>query len=524
MKKNTIALITPPAMSHRSSEECLALGYLKSGIDSVSEDKFEVVCIDAWLEGLSLDELIRRLLKIENLFCLGISAYMTSLDQVEEIISAVKASNRKTKIVAGGYGPTFNQESFLSIGVEYIVVGEGESLMPVMLDRFLLGKPIDDLKGIVCLEGGKIVNTGKMIPNTNLDSISFPDRRYLSSSIILKNPPHISTSRGCMASCSFCSIASFAKQMGNYPSTKWRQRSIVNIVDEIESVVSLTGINTFKIVDDSFIEPPRDVKWVRSFARELRQRGLDIRFRTQVRADRLNESIVEALAEAGWFATSVGIENGSESALRRMGKTAGVLDNLNCIGLLKKYGVHAVLNMILFDPHTNLVELKENYHFLRGIDWGVTKGIFSEMFAAQGTSFTKQLAQSGVSTGQDHMNSGYKLQNEEVRSVYDSLKIWTSTYQAVHGRAINPISAPKILPISGYVDYYEISRILYVGDLDLLKLLLENPKDAVAITNQVIRDQKSFYDDVTTKIKLLDRKYGLDYKLETNQFLKNEKS
>ncbi len=229
---------------------------------------------------------------------------------------------------------------------------------------------------------------------------------------------------------------------------------------------------------------------------------------------------MEALAEAGWFATAIGIENGSASALKRMGKTAGVLDNLNCIGLLKKYGVHAVLNMILFDPYTNLIELKENYHFLRGIDWGITKGIFSEMFAAQGTPFTKQLAQRGLSSEQSYMNSGYELQNEEVHGVYEGLKMWTSTFHVIHGRAINPIAAPKILPLSGYADYYELSRILYARDLDLFELLLENPKEAVATTRRIIREQKSFYDDVSTKINLLDHKYGLDYKLQTNPFLK----
>ncbi len=521
MKKYTIALITPPAESHRSSEECLALGYLKSSIDFLLSNTFEVVCVDAWLEGISLEELIYKLLKIENLFCVGISTYMTSLEQVEEIIRAVKSKNKDIKIVAGGYGPTFNQESFLAIGVDFIVVGEGESLLPVMLERFLAGKPVDDLKGIACIKDGKIIYTGKMIPSMQLDSIPFPNREHLSIANSLKNPPHISTSRGCMASCSFCSIASFAKQMGDYSSTKWRQRSIGNIVDEIEGVVSLTGVNTFKIVDDSFIEPPRDEKWIRKFAQELKQRGLKIRFRTQVRADRLSEPIVEALAEAGWFATAIGIENGSMSALKRMGKTASVLDNQNCIGLLKKYGVHAVLNMILFDPYTDLVELKENYHFLRGVDWGVTKGIFSEMYAAQGTSFTKQLAQKGLTSEQSYMNSGYRLQNEEVHGVYEGLKIWTSAYQTAHGRAINPISAPKILPLSGYTDYYEISRILYARDLDLFELLLENPKEAVATTHCVIKDQKPFYDDISAKINLLDHRYGLDYEIKTNLFLKS---
>ncbi len=240
MKKHTIALITPPAESHRSSEECLALGYLKSSIDFSLSNQFEVVCIDAWLEGISLDRLIFELLKMENLFCIGISTYMTSLEQVEKIILAVKAKDKNIRIIAGGYGPTFNQESFLNIGVDFIVVGEGESLMPIMLERFLLGKPIDDLKGIVCIKDGKIMNTGKMIPSMKLDSIPFPDRKHLTVANSLKNPPHISTSRGCMASCSFCSIASFAKQMGDYSFTKWRQRSIDNIVDEIESVISLT--------------------------------------------------------------------------------------------------------------------------------------------------------------------------------------------------------------------------------------------------------------------------------------------
>ena len=36
-------------------------------------------------------------------------------------------------------------------------------------------------------------------------------------------------------------------------------------------------------------------------------------------------------------------------------------------------------------------ELKENYEFLREYDWIITKGIFSEMFAADGTLYTEKL-------------------------------------------------------------------------------------------------------------------------------------
>jgi anaerobic magnesium-protoporphyrin IX monomethyl ester cyclase len=487
---NTVALITPPATSHRSSEECLALGYLKSSIKARTQG-IEVECVDAWLDGLTVEALLERILRLENLLCVGISAYMTSLDCVEQICSVIRTERPGVTIVAGGFGPTFNQKEFLGAGVDFIVVGEGEEILSDMLIRLMDGSSVHDLVGISYVREGAVVNTGRLPPVRELDSIPFPDRAHTVAARGMKNPPHVATSRGCMASCTFCSIASFAKAMDDYAVTKWRQRSIQNIVDEIELVVADTGVTTFKIVDDSFIEPPRDAGWIRRFGRELRMRGLSIKFRTQVRADRLSEPIVEALAEAGWFATAVGIENGSETALRRMAKRADVSDNIACIRLLEKYGVHVVLNLILFDPYTSLRELEENYAFLGSVGWGFTKGIFSEMYAAQGTAFTKQLGKKDLLSNQRHMNLGYPLQDESVRGVYEGLRAWTSAYHGIHGRVINPLSAPKVIPTEGYADYYGLARTLFAHDLDVFRMLLDDPSNAVEASRRVIVEKAS---------------------------------
>lgn len=150
------------------------------------------------------------------------------------------------------------------------------------------------------------------------------------------------------------------------------------------------GVKHVKFVDDSFLENERDALWCKEFLKKIKENKIDLTFRASIRADKVDEESLKYLKEAGFFSYSCGLENGSVSALKRMHKLASLKDNERAINIFKKLGHYMQAGFILFDNKTTMQELTENLEFLTKNIHLVSKGIFSEMYAAVGTSFTNK--------------------------------------------------------------------------------------------------------------------------------------
>jgi anaerobic magnesium-protoporphyrin IX monomethyl ester cyclase len=516
--KKRIALVTPPSHSHRTAEENLGIGYLAAVLRSQGRP---VTLVDAWLSDLTAGEAVRRVLQHGDVGLIGISCYISERSDVAELIRGLRTSGYSGPVVAGGYGPTFHGAEFLSLGCDYVLQGEAERSLPAFVEALEAGSGLGDIPGLLYLKDGLLSGNPKAEPTGDLDSLPFPARDTIQRTIALKNPVHVSTSRGCTAHCLFCSVISFDRSMKSGP--RWRSRSVRGIADEIERLHAEYGATCFKFVDDSFIEPPRDTAWAQEFAAELERRDLSISFRTQVRADRITSDLAAALVRAGWFATSVGIENASPSALARMNKSADLEDNLRALAILEAHGVYVQMGMILFDHATTMEELHENHEFLRLQKWPVTKGIFTEMFAAAGTPYARFLKREGRLADAALGNYRYARSSEPVEQVYRALKAWHKSHAAVYDRAMNPLSAPKALPKEGYAEYHRICRDLCDGDVRFLGELLEcaerSDTDPDDLTRERIASSSGMYAGAQRKLDALDLKYGLEYRAGKNEFL-----
>lgn len=516
-----IVLLTPPSHSHRTSEENLGIGYLAAILRQIGHN---VVVIDGWLLNLTVVEIVTRMLSIGDISLIGISCYFSSIDDVQTLLQAIRNANILSPIVAGGYGPTFHPVEFLSTGADFVLRGEAESSLVALVQSLEQSQVSHvNVPGLSFKDAhGTIFHNPAAKAEGNLNALPFPSRDSIKETIRQKNPVHISTSRGCFASCLFCSVIAFDRETKQ--DSRWRNRSVKSIVDEIYQLHEQFGATCFKFVDDSFIEPPRDAHWAQEFSNELNRRNLHIRFRTQVRADRLTPELVSALVSAGWFATSVGVENGSATALKRMNKSATLEHNHNALALLKETGVYVQMGMILFDHMTSLKELQENYEFLQSLSWPVTKGIFTEMYAAQGTPFTRLLSNKGLVTNVRNGNAAYVHGDTTVSYIYECLRQWHKSHAQVYDHAINPISAPKVVTLEGYQEYHAVCLQLLESDLRFFGQVLDLavadpynlPRDFTA--EQIIISQQ-YYQNVADRLSELDSKYEIAYSGNLNKFL-----
>lgn len=520
MKNKKIFLITLSPKTHRTSEENLGIAYLKS---SLIQKKYNVEIIDAWLNEYTVDEVFEKLMnEKDNILFIGVSSYMSNTAPTIDLITKIKNRDKNIKIVCGGFGPTFYPNQYLESQADYIIRGEGEEAICELANCIEKNQEPINVKNIGYIKDGKVILNNMRCLNNDLDSIPFPSRDTINVVLDKKSSVNMVTARGCSGNCEFCSVISFFRLSDG---KIWRTRSIKNIVDEIESLYN-QGVTYIKVVDDSFVDGIRDEKWCNDFANEIEKRKIKIRLRGQIRADKVTDSILRDLKRAGFFSFACGIENGAQSALSRMNKKATIEDNERALYLFKKYGYIVQMGYILFDKETTIQELEENYKFMNKYNFAVTKGIFSEMYSAEGTKLNEKLKNNNelIESNFISNNNKYTIDNLMVRKVYDALKKWHKSHCEIYDMTIDPITAPKAISELSMNEFYEHVMDLKKKDLEVFKNVLQLIKNNPNVNinkyiDKLILNTNKDYEKISYNVKKLYKKNNLQYKADTNPFI-----
>lgn len=520
-KKIILTTLSPD--THRTSEENLGLSYLAA---ILRKNGYNVEIIDGWLAGLEDEEVLRRVMNDKNVSIVGISCYMSNNDKSIELAQRIKAMKPKIKLMCGGFGPSFNPQRFVKDDIfDIAMIGEGEESIVEVCDYFIESgdKKIEDIKGIVYEKDGQVDRTPKRNLISDLDNLPFPARDTMKMAKDRKSTVNILTARGCMGNCLFCSVNAFNKlSIGN----KWRGRSVDSIVDELEQLQNM-GVKYIKVIDDSFLETERDEEWTKRFRDKIKEKGIDVSLRGSLKADQVEDKKIQYLKEAGFHSFACGIENGSNTALKRMNKSASLEDNKRALDILKKHEIYVQAGFILFDDNTSFEELKENYEFLREYDWIITKGIFSEMFAADGTLYTEKLRKEDKIIKSDvYDNNKYDILDTKVKLTYNALKRWHKSHMKLYDMIIDPISSPKAIDATGEREFYELYYQLKLRDLDFMQMVLEEVEQGISeeqlnhkITMQIV-NKNEFYEKINAQGQKLCEKYGLNYDGKENPFIR----
>ena len=257
------------------------------------------------------DILAERRPPVVGLYC-NLMTKLTILEMIQE------ARDSGAVVIVGGPEPPHYAEQFLKHGANIVVIGEGEHTLEELLPTIERQgvHELGDVQGIVYrTEDGVCVKTAERPYIRNLNTLPFPDRDaidmscYLDAWISSHGMSSISliTARGCPYECAWCSHTVFGESH--------RRRSPELIAEEVALLVETYNPDMLWIADDVFTI---NHKWLYKYADEMRRRGLRLPFECISRADRLNNRVIETLAEIGCTKIWLGSESGSQRILDAM--------------------------------------------------------------------------------------------------------------------------------------------------------------------------------------------------------------
>jgi radical SAM superfamily enzyme YgiQ (UPF0313 family) len=171
----------------------------------------------------------------------------------------------------------------------------------------------------------------------------------------------IMTTRGCTGRCTFCCT----KQI--FGDMKVRERSVDRIVAEIDRMVKRFGVREVHFMDDCFTYKKERVLDFCGKIKALPYR-LSFVFSNGIRADQVDEEILQNLKDIGLRYVMYGVESANEEILKRIRKGIRKQKFRDSVALAKRLGLQTWTCFILGLPGETEETIRESIEFAKELD------------------------------------------------------------------------------------------------------------------------------------------------------------
>ncbi len=237
----------------------------------------------------------------------GFSVITPNYPVARQQIRWLKQRHPDVRILAGGIHATLFPEDLLGDGAEVVVRGEGEPVILELVAGLAEGRDLRGLPGLMFrTRAGEVVSMAGRCQTAALDELPFVDRglynlpKYTHHSIL--------ASRGCPHHCAFC-----CNYTGTVRSDGVAIRGHQNVIAEMEHLRDVHGAREIFFADDIFLLRKPDIL---EFCRACVARRVGVQWIGQMRADRVDSTVAEAMRAAGCQRVYFGVESGSDRILR----------------------------------------------------------------------------------------------------------------------------------------------------------------------------------------------------------------
>jgi radical SAM superfamily enzyme YgiQ (UPF0313 family) len=280
------------------------------------------------------------------------------LDLVKDFVNDCRSIS-DAPIVLGGAGYSIFPESALAyLGADMGIQGEGEIAFITLLERLSQEVDLSGIPGLYLPDQGI---QGRVRFTKDLNECPFPLPGVQQWTSFPSRNEEIwlpfQTRRGCPLNCSYCSTPTIEGKI-------MRKHSPARVVDAVSRYVE-AGFDRFFFVDNVFNLP---LSYAKEFCDQLVKAGLNTSWRCILYPWRVDEELVEKMAEAGCKEVSLGFESGSAKILRAMNKNFRPEEVRRISDRLKRYGIQRMGFLLLGGPEENRKTVEESLAFADSLD------------------------------------------------------------------------------------------------------------------------------------------------------------
>lgn len=300
---------------------------------------FEVAAIDLQLSRDPVADL-KNALERHDPRIVGFYALTQGYYAAEYYHHLTRSLNPDVITWTGGPHVSYEYEHALKVsGFDVVFRFEAEySVVEVAKAQLRNSGRLQDVSGIVFLDGEEVVMTAARAREKNLDEYPYP-ARDLAPIHEYTRPGTVMSSRGCPLKCIFCIASTF--------EDAYRYRTPENVVGELREMYENWGINDFYFVDNVFTTHRQRA---RQISRLIRESGLPIGWYCVSRVDYVSQVLMQDLASAGCYRIECGVESAHADVIDTMKKRIKIEQVLNAADVILGLGMQPMFTFQVGHP------------------------------------------------------------------------------------------------------------------------------------------------------------------------------
>ena len=318
-----------------------AAGHRLEALDLCFADDPERVVREA-LERFTPGAVVLSIRNIDNVTWPASRSY---LDGIRGVVAACRG---KAPVILGGSGFSIMPAEILEfLDGDYGIVGEGEEVLPPVLDALERGKSPGPLPGLLAR------GATAFIPPQPISRIGTPDR----SLFLLERynreggMANLQTKRGCPFSCIYCT----------YPLLEGcdvRVRPVADIIAEIRNLIEQHGVDYIYFVDDIFNYP---IDFAVKLCWAMADERLAVNWSAFINPGFVTPELMAEMVRAGCDAVEFGTDSGSPSMLKSLGKSFSLDDIRSSSRICRETGIDFAHYILFGGPGETETTVMESF-------------------------------------------------------------------------------------------------------------------------------------------------------------------
>ncbi len=320
----------------------------------------------------------------------AVQMYSAGYRQTYQILENLKQRHPSPAVVCGGAHPSCFGGRVLEDcrAVDLAVVGEGESAIAGLVS----GGPPEEIPGLIYRRNGTVVSNPPPAPVADLDTLAFPRyqgfelEKFTERTVNKRLKISICSSRGCPFRCTYCAS-------GLIMGKRFRYRAVEGVLDEMEYWYS-GGVRDFSFVDDGFTARRERVF---AICDGMEQRGLSgcrLSCDNGIRADQTDREILARMRELGFWRVGIGVEAGTQKALKLLKKGEKLERIRETIALACELGYSVMLFFLTGSPGETMEDVEQSFRL--ALEYPVDVVSFNNIIPYPGTEMYEELSRRGL--------------------------------------------------------------------------------------------------------------------------------